>query len=41
MDIKQEEITTLHNLHIDNDRLMKIVSDVSIERPVSLIIPMI
>jgi len=41
MDIKQEEITTLHDLHINNKRLMKIISDASVERPVSLIIPML
>lgn len=41
MDIKQEEITTLHDLHIDDNRLMKIISDATVERPVSLILPML
>ncbi|MDH7506559.1 MAG: glucosyl-3-phosphoglycerate synthase [Candidatus Thermoplasmatota archaeon] len=41
MDIKQEEISTLHDLHIDDNRLMKIISDASVERPVSLILPML
>lgn len=41
MDIKQEEITTLHDLRVDKKHLMKNVSDVAIERPVTIIIPML
>lgn len=41
MDIKQEEITTLHDLHVDNSQLMKHVSEVAAEIPVSVVIPML
>jgi glucosyl-3-phosphoglycerate synthase len=41
MDIKQEEITTLHELCIDKKKIMKIVSDAAAERPVSVIMPML
>ena len=41
MDIKQEEITTLHELCIDKKKLIKSVSDAAIERPVSIIMPML
>ena len=41
MDIKQEEITTLHELHIDEKKLMKNVSDATAERPVSIVMPML
>ena len=41
MDIKQEEIATLHELCIDKKKLMKVVSDAAIERPVSIIMPML
>jgi glucosyl-3-phosphoglycerate synthase len=41
MDIKQEEITTLHDLHVDKTQLMKHVSEFSVERPVTVVMPMI
>jgi len=41
MDIKQEEITTLHGLCVDDKKLMKSVHDATIERPVSLVMPML
>jgi len=41
MDIKQEEITTLHQLCIDDDKLFKTVSEAAAERPVSVIMPML
>lgn len=41
MDIKQEEITTLHDMHVDKVQLMKQVSDVATEIPVSVIMPML
>jgi len=39
--MKQDEITTLHGLSIDKKKLMKSVSDASVERPVSVITPML
>ena len=41
MDIRQDEITTLHDLSVDNNKLMKYVSDAANERPVSVIMPML
>jgi len=41
MDIKQEEIATLHDLNLDKDKLIKNISDAAIERPVSVIMPML
>ncbi|MFH1101138.1 MAG: glucosyl-3-phosphoglycerate synthase [Methanobacteriota archaeon] len=41
MDIKQEEIATLHDLHVDTKRLMKDLSEVTVDRPVSVIMPML
>ncbi len=41
MDIKQDEITTLHELCIDKKKLMKSVADAAQERPVSVILPML
>jgi glucosyl-3-phosphoglycerate synthase len=41
MDIKQDEITTLHDLRVDKTQLMKHVSDVTTELPVSVIMPML
>jgi len=41
MDIKQDEITTLHELCVDKNKLLKIVSDAACERPVSVIMPML
>ena len=41
MDMKQEEITTLHDLNLDKNKLMKNISDAAAERPVSVIMPML
>ena len=41
MDIKQEEITTLHELCIDKKKLIKSVRDAAVERPVYIIMPML
>ena len=41
MDIKQDEITTLHDLKVGKKKLMKSVADASEERPVSVIMPML
>ncbi|MEF8848180.1 MAG: glucosyl-3-phosphoglycerate synthase [Candidatus Thermoplasmatota archaeon] len=41
MDARQDEITTFHDLCVNNDKLMKAVSDISHERPVSVIMPML
>ena len=41
MDIKQEEITTLHDLHLNEKRLMKEISEIAEIRPVSVIMPML
>jgi glucosyl-3-phosphoglycerate synthase len=41
MDMKQEEIATLHDLNLDKDKLMRNISDVAIERPVSVVMPML
>jgi glucosyl-3-phosphoglycerate synthase len=41
MDIKQEEITTLHDLYADNTQLMKYLEEYAAERPVSVIMPML
>lgn len=41
MDIRQDEITTFHDLKIDKEKLLKSVSDVSQVRPVSVILPML
>jgi glucosyl-3-phosphoglycerate synthase len=41
MDMKQEEITTLHDLNLDKDKLLKSISDVAVERPVSVVMPML
>jgi len=41
MDIKQAEITTLHELCVDKNKLLKSVSDAACERPVSVIMPML
>ena len=41
MDIKQEEIATLHDIRIDNNKLLRAVSDIAVERPASVILPMI
>ncbi len=39
--MKQEEITTLHDLSVNKKKLMKTVSDATVDRPVSLIMPML
>jgi len=39
--MKQEEITTLHDLNLDKNKLMKNISDVAVERPVSVVMPML
>ncbi len=41
MDVKQEEITTLHDLCMDNDKLLKHVSGFTSDRPVSVVMPML
>ena len=41
MDIKQDEIATLHSLCVDDKKLIKNVHDATIERPVSLVMPML
>lgn len=41
MDMKQDEITTLHDLNLDKNKLMKNISDAAAERPVSVIMPML
>ncbi len=41
MDIKQEEITTLHELCTNKKKLMKSVGDIAVERPVSVVMPML
>ena len=41
MDIKQEEITTLHEYQIDKKEIKKTVSEAADERPVSVIMPML
>ncbi|UCB58783.1 MAG: hypothetical protein JSV67_00360 [Thermoplasmatales archaeon] len=41
MDIKQDEITTLHELCYDKKKLIKTVSDAADARPVSVIMPML
>jgi len=41
MDIKQEEITTLHDLCIDKQKLLKSIHDVANERPVCVVMPML
>jgi len=41
MDIRQDEITTLHDLCTNKEKLVKTVSDAANERPVSVIMPML
>lgn len=41
MDIKQEEITTLHELCINEEKLLKIVYEAASVRPVSIVMPML
>ncbi len=41
MDIKQEEITTLHGLRVDKKELIRSIKDIVIERPASVVMPML
>jgi glucosyl-3-phosphoglycerate synthase len=41
MDIKQEDITTLHELTVNKDVLIKTIKDLSSDRPVALVLPML
>jgi len=41
MDIKQDEITTLHDIHFDRKKIMRTVSEAAGERPASVIMPML
>jgi glucosyl-3-phosphoglycerate synthase len=41
MDMKQEEITTLHDLNLDSVKLIENISAISGERPVSVVMPML
>ena len=41
MDLKQEEITTLHEFSINKRRLIKTVCDSTANRPVSIVMPML
>jgi glucosyl-3-phosphoglycerate synthase len=41
VDIRQDEIATLHDLYVDKTQLMKQVSDIAVERPVSVVMPML
>ena len=41
MDLKQEEITTLHEFNVDKRKLIKTVSDAVADRPVSVVMPML
>lgn len=41
MDIKQEEITTLHHLHTDEEALLESVREKAADRPVSVVLPML
>jgi len=41
MDMKQEEITTLHDLNLDKEKLMNAVSELADYRPVAVVMPML
>ena len=41
MDIKQEEVTTLHDICVDNEELIKSIREVAVERPITIIMPML
>jgi len=41
MDIKQDEIATMHALCVNNKNLIKAVNDAVIDRPVSIVMPML
>lgn len=41
MDMKQEEITTLHDLNLDKEKLMNAVKELADYRPVAVVMPML
>ncbi len=41
MDIKQEEVTTLHDICVDDEELIKSIREVAVERPITIIMPML
>jgi len=41
MDIKQEEVTTLHDICVDKEELIKSIREVAVERPITIIMPML
>jgi glucosyl-3-phosphoglycerate synthase len=41
MDIKQEEVTTLHDICVNKEDLIKRVRNEAVERPVSIVMPML
>jgi len=41
MDFKQERIATLHQFNVDKKKLIKSVSDSTVVRPASVIMPML
>ena len=41
MDMKQEEVTTLHNIRINEKELIKNIRDISSERRIAIIMPML
>jgi glucosyl-3-phosphoglycerate synthase len=41
MDMKQEEITTLHDLNLDKEKLMNAVNELADYRPVAVVMPML
>ena len=41
MDLKQEKIATLHDFSVDKEDLIKAVRDAVVERPVSIVMPML
>ncbi len=41
MDLKQEKIATLHDFNVDKEELIKSVRDAVVERPVSIVMPML
>ena len=41
MDMKQEEITTLHDLNLDKQKLMNAVNELANYRPVAVVMPML
>jgi len=41
MDIKQEEVTTLHEICVDAGELKRSIREVAVERPIAIIMPML